>query len=82
MADWEEKANKLNRTFLFKDFDLAMKFVNKVAQLAEAENHHPDIFISYNKVALMLCTHDAGHKITKKDREMAIGIDKIYKDFS
>jgi 4a-hydroxytetrahydrobiopterin dehydratase len=78
MADWEEKANKLNRTFLFKDFDSAMKFVNKVADLAESENHHPDIFISYNKVALMLCTHDAGFKITEKDRKMAKEITSIY----
>lgn len=79
MADWEEKANKLDRTFLFKDFKSAMEFVNKVADLAEAENHHPDIFIGYNKVALMLCTHDAGHKITEKDRKMADLISGIYK---
>lgn len=78
MSDWEEKASKLNRTFHFKDFDLAMKFVNKVAELAEAENHHPDIFISYNKVTLMLCTHDAGHRITEKDRKMAEEISAIY----
>lgn len=79
MSVWEEKANKLDRTFLFKDFDSAMKFVNKIANLAESENHHPDIFISYNKVALMLCTHDAGHKITEKDRKMAMEISEIYK---
>jgi 4a-hydroxytetrahydrobiopterin dehydratase len=78
MSNWEEKANKLDRTFLFKDFEKAMKFVNKVAELAEAENHHPDIFISYNKVALMLCTHDAGYKITEKDRKMATQISSIY----
>ena len=81
MSDWQKKANKLDRTFLFKDFESAMKFVNKVADLAEAENHHPDIFISYNKVAMMLCTHDAGYKITEKDRKIAIGIDKIHEDF-
>lgn len=78
MSDWEEKANKLNRTFLFKDFTSAMEFVNKIAELAESQNHHPDIFISYNKVALMLCTHDAGHKITEKDRKMAQEISAIY----
>lgn len=79
MKDWQEKANKLDRTFLFKDFESAMKFVNKVAALAEAENHHPDIFISYNKVAMMLCTHDAGYKITEKDLKMAKEISEIYK---
>jgi 4a-hydroxytetrahydrobiopterin dehydratase len=78
MSNWEEKANKLNKTFLFKDFKSAMIFVDKIAELAEKENHHPDIFISYNKVALMLCTHDAGHKVTEKDRKMAKDISAIY----
>ena len=79
MKDWQEKANKLDRTFLFKDFESAMKFVNKVADLAEAENHHPDIFISYNKVAMILCTHDAVYKITENDLKMAKEISEIYK---
>jgi 4a-hydroxytetrahydrobiopterin dehydratase len=51
MSNWEEKANKLNKTFLFKDFKSAMIFVDKIAELAEKENHHPDIFISNNKEA-------------------------------
>lgn len=78
MSNWDEKNNKITRTFLFKDFVLAMEFVNKVATLAEAKQHHPDIFVSYSKVTLMLCTHDAGYKITAKDREMADEIDKMY----
>lgn len=82
MINWEEKNYKLNRTFLFKDFQSAMNFVNKVADLAEMENHHPEIFISYNKVALMLCTHDAGNKITEKDQKMADQISSIYTQFS
>lgn len=77
MSNWEEKNYKLTKTFHFDDFVEAMDFVNKVATLAEDKQHHPDIFVSYNKVTLMLCTHDAGHKITALDREMAIDIDKF-----
>lgn len=82
MISWEEKNYKLNCTFLFKDFKSAIDFVNKTARLAEEESHHPEIFISYNKVAMMLCTHDAGNKVTDKDRKMAEQISSIYTQFS
>ncbi|HYP39058.1 MAG TPA: 4a-hydroxytetrahydrobiopterin dehydratase [Chloroflexia bacterium] len=56
---WElvEAENKLTRRFRFKDFKEAMAFVNKVADLAESEGHHPDIHISWNRVRLDLTTH-------------------------
>ena len=82
MISWEEKNYKLNCTFLFKDFKSAIDFVNKTARLAEEESHHPEIFISYNKVAMMLCTHDAGNKVTDKDRKLAEQISSIYTQFS
>ena len=61
---------KITRTFEFKGFIEAMAFVNKVAVLAEKENHHPDINIQWNKVTLTLTTHDAGG-LTEKDLGMA-----------
>lgn len=51
----EEK--KLARRFRFRDFREAMRFVNRVADLAEREGHHPDIYISWNRVRLELTTH-------------------------
>ena len=51
---------RLWREFTFKDFVRAIKFINKVAELAEAEGHHPDIHVHYNKVKLVLWTHDLG----------------------
>ena len=58
---WEVIDNlKLKRRFKFKDFKQAMEFVNKVADLAESEGHHPDIRINYNKVTLELTTHAIG----------------------
>jgi len=55
---WEVVDNKkLRRGFKFKDFKEAMAFVNKVADLAEAQGHHPDMSIYYSKVVIELWTH-------------------------
>src|SRR3989338_5800795 len=51
---------KIRRTFSFKDFKDAMAFVNKIADLAEAEGHHPDLTLHYNKVKVELWTHAVG----------------------
>ena len=59
---WEVGENKkLQRDFKFEDFKEAMQWVNKVADLAESEGHHPDILIhEWNKVRLELTTHATG----------------------
>lgn len=49
--------NKISRKFNFKNFRQALDFVNKIAQIAEEEQHHPDIQINYNKVRIDLTTH-------------------------
>ena len=56
----EENATRLSRRFEFRDFVEAMKFVNRVADLAEQQGHHPDIAIHWNKVDLVLWTHKIG----------------------
>ncbi|MFW9788225.1 MAG: 4a-hydroxytetrahydrobiopterin dehydratase [Candidatus Thorarchaeota archaeon] len=53
----EGEIDKIEKTFKFKDFAEAMAFVNKVAEIAEEQGHHPDIFIQWNKVTLTLWTH-------------------------
>ena len=73
MADpdgWNEVDGALERTFTFEDFGSALAFVNRVGELAEAENHHPDIAIHYNRVTLRWWTHTAGG-ITDRDRDLA-----------
>ncbi len=70
LPNWSELNGSIQRTFQFKDFVQAMSFVTKVAEEAEARQHHPDILIRYNKVTLTLSTHDAGG-ITEKDFEFA-----------
>jgi 4a-hydroxytetrahydrobiopterin dehydratase len=57
---WSLGIRAIEREFLFKDFREAMEFVNHVAAIANDQDHHPDIFISYNKVQLTLSTHKIG----------------------
>lgn len=72
---WKLQGGKLVREWAFKDFVEAMAFVNRVATVAEAAGHHPDIDVRYNRVLLGLISHDAGG-ITKRDVTMAARIDK------
>lgn len=65
---------KLTKEYKFKNFALAMDFVNKVALLAEARDHHPDIMVQYNKVTLTFYTHTA-NAVTEKDIRLAAEID-------
>lgn len=76
VAKWKKKGSVINRTYVFKDFPAAIKFVNRVAKLAEKAWHHPDIDIRWNKVTLTLTTHDAGG-LTAKDFELARKFDQL-----
>ena len=69
-SDWDEVDGALQREFRFDSFPATIEFVNRVAELAEAENHHPDIAVSYRDVTLRWRTHSAD-AITDRDRDMA-----------
>jgi len=56
-SDWSETDGALERTFEFASFPDAIAFVNRLAELAEAENHHPDIAVSYRTVTVRWTTH-------------------------
>jgi pterin-4a-carbinolamine dehydratase len=67
---WTVVDDALEREFELESFPAAIAFVGRVAELAEAENHHPDIDVRYRRVTLRWTTHSAGG-ITDRDREMA-----------
>ncbi len=67
----------LNRQFKFKNFKLAMAFLNKVTEISEQENHHPDIFISYGKVKIDIWTH-AINALSENDFILAAKISEVY----
>ena len=68
----------ISREFSFGDFNESIAFINKVADLAEAESHHPDIYIFYNRVKLELSTHAIGG-LSENDYILAAKINQILK---
>jgi 4a-hydroxytetrahydrobiopterin dehydratase len=73
LAGWQLDNGMLVHDYQFPDFVAAMNFVNHVADMAEAANHHPDIDIRYNQVRLGLISHDSGG-ITNRDVRLATSI--------
>jgi 4a-hydroxytetrahydrobiopterin dehydratase len=72
---WAQKANTLEKAYEFEDFAGAMKFANRVAEIAEAMDHHPDMLVQYGKVTLTLSSHDSGG-LTERDFKLAAKIDQ------
>lgn len=70
LEEWSEIDGALERAFELPTFADAIAFVNRVAELAEAEDHHPEIRIDYRRVTLRWWTHTAGG-VTDRDRELA-----------
>jgi 4a-hydroxytetrahydrobiopterin dehydratase len=76
LPGWERRGDEIVKTFTHEDFAAAMAFVNRVADAAEAANHHPDIDIRWNKVTLALSTHSQGG-LTASDLELARRIESL-----
>lgn len=79
IPDWillRDGTHRITKQFKFEDFKRAMEFVNKVAEIAESEGHHPDIKIVYNKVQLDLFTHAVGG-LSENDFIMAAKINTL-----
>jgi 4a-hydroxytetrahydrobiopterin dehydratase len=74
--DWAIRGESLERTFVLADFNEAMGFVNRVALAAEVADHHPDIDIRWNRVAITLTTHSEGG-LTAQDTTLAATIDRF-----
>jgi 4a-hydroxytetrahydrobiopterin dehydratase len=76
LPEWSKRNKTITRTYQFKDFLAAIKFVNAVAKVAEKAWHHPDIDIRWNQVTLTLTTHDEGG-LTDKDFALARQADRL-----
>ena len=78
IPEWDvTSGRKLVRRLEFKDFVAAMEFVNRVAELAEAEGHHPSITIDYRRVTFTVWTH-AVDDLTESDFILAAKIDELH----
>ncbi len=73
---WGDSEKKLEKTFEFKNFDQSIDFVNKVAKIAEKQDHHPDIEIKYNKVKVSITDHEKG-KVSQKCYKLIKSIDNL-----
>jgi 4a-hydroxytetrahydrobiopterin dehydratase len=79
LSGWEYKNNAISKMFKFKEFLHGIEFVQKVAEIAEAADHHPDITINYTRVTFSCSTHDAGG-VTDKDFKLANNIEIAFQD--
>lgn len=73
---WKRSGKAISREWRFDDFASALAFINRVGEIAEDADHHPDIYNSWNRVRLSLTTHDAGG-LTDRDFELAKRIDDL-----
>ena len=76
LDNWTLDGDAIKREWVFRDFSEAMDFINMIAVIAEANNHHPEIVNVYNQVSLRFKTHDM-NGITEKDINIAREIDKL-----
>lgn len=73
---WDGTAERIHASYVFDDFAGSIAFVNRVAEVAEAMNHHPDITISWNRVDLTVLSHSAGG-VTEQCLELAGRIEDV-----
>jgi 4a-hydroxytetrahydrobiopterin dehydratase len=79
LSGWKaikNKEDKLRKEYRFKDFKTSLNFVNQIGKLAEKQNHHPQIMLTWGKVIVKLWTHEA-QGLTEKDIKLAQAIDKL-----
>ncbi|MBI3072509.1 MAG: 4a-hydroxytetrahydrobiopterin dehydratase [Deltaproteobacteria bacterium] len=76
VSGWTETDDKIHKAFTHKNFVEAMAFVNRVAEVAEAEGHHPDFCVHYSRVDVTIWTHAVGG-LTENDFILAAKIDAL-----
>ena len=79
LPGWEYKNNAISKMFKFKEFIHGIEFVQKVAEIAEAADHHPDITINYTRVTFSCSTHTDGG-VTDKDVKLAQNIEMAFNE--
>jgi 4a-hydroxytetrahydrobiopterin dehydratase len=76
---WNESDGALHAELTFADFAEAFAFMTRVGLLAQEQQHHPDMAISWNQVTITITTHDAGNTVTDADRKLANAIEALRK---
>ncbi len=76
LSGWEFKENAIRKLYRFKEFLDGIRFIDRVAEMAEAADHHPDIFVNYTRVTFTCSTHSDGG-VTAKDFRLAKEIEQL-----
>jgi len=79
LVEWRKLAQALHARYLIRDYAEAAAFLTALAQVAEADAHHPDVRLTFGVVDISLCTHEDGFWVTQKDIDMARKISDIAK---
>jgi 4a-hydroxytetrahydrobiopterin dehydratase len=77
LPGWECKDNTIRKLYRFKEFLQGIRFIDRIAELAEAADHHPDIFVNYTRVTFTCTTHSEGG-VTVKDLKLARDIEREF----
>jgi len=77
LSGWEYKDNAISKLYRFKEFMDGIRFINRVAEIAEAADHHPDIHVNYTRVTFTCTTHSEGG-VTVKDFTLCTNIEKVF----
>ena len=77
LAGWEYQDGSLRKLFRFAEFMDGIRFIQKVAEMAEAADHHPDIHVNYTRVTFVCSTHSEGG-VTEKDVRLAREIEQAF----
>lgn len=76
LTSWNEVNGKLKKKYKFSSYEEVIDFVNKVAKIAEKQNHHPEMIVKYNEVVLTMFDHEQ-NKISDKCHKFVDAVDKL-----
>src|SRR5271156_4497146 len=83
LPGWEYKDNAISKLYRFKEFMDGIRFLNKVAEIAEAGDHHPDVMkIEYTRITFSCSTHDQGGVVSEKDFKLASQLEEAFKAYA
>jgi 4a-hydroxytetrahydrobiopterin dehydratase len=77
LPGWEYQDNSLRKLFRFNEFMDGIRFIGRIAEMAEAADHHPDIHVNYTRVTFVCSTHSEGG-VTDKDLRLATQIEQAF----
>lgn len=77
IAGWERTGDAIAKTYTFDTFIGGIDFINRIAEIAEEVDHHPDIAVNYRRVTFTLWTHSAGG-LTERDFDLAQKIEETF----